>query len=995
MNIKTIIVGSLAVGLTIGGTFFKMNSQDKQAVYSPRTINSGGVYGQAGYAEYMHMLKADPATGKIDYNLVMQAREQVIARSKKNNKAALGLNWTQMGPDNVGGRTRAVLVDRNNSNIIYAGSIGGGLFVSTDATLTWSPATGMQGVIGENLAISCITQTNDGRIFFGTGATFESPFGNGGSGFLGNGVYEYVPSTGAVLPVLVQSSALPNISTGGQLTYINAIASYGTRLYVATTDGMIWADPVSGVYPTTYGGWTNPIYVDVPNNTILENGTCQDIDVASDGTMLVCFSGKVYTSTSDVVGSFSKHTKSGSRLSGAIAPSNSNVFYVLRSSSNLQGLEISQDKGASWDLIVPGGSPCMDPFVQNDCTGGQGGYDDAIAVDPSDWGHILVGGVQLYEWQYASGSNPIGGSWLKAANLFESSGNQFYVHADKHTIVWPTSGTVYIGSDGGVAKSVDNGVTWQARNLGYNVTTFYDAGMSGNGWFAGGAQDNGTQLFTYGAFGELTPLGTTEISTGDGFDVAFSNLGTGVVYSTSQNGSLMRSAGGTPSSFYDAFLSNLVQTVNQPFHTVIENWEKVNDPLSMDSIEFLFDSLVGTVIKPGIYDNFGNVLTPGDTVYAGDTIFAGDTIKYFSLTNGIQLTHVVPSNIILNYPADTLNLVDPIQNKFAVRVNSGVYLTRDAARLNATTNKWFKIAPTTGVENIEFSPDGNHVFLGTSNGGIVRVSGLSYVNNTYSQAGWDSVLTVTALTSGLGGVVGLACDPNDGNNLIATSGSYTTGNHVYRSTNALTTGTFSPIQGSGATGLPKMPVYAVEVDYTDNNQVILGTEWGVWTTDNAFSAASGSAVVWSDENGNGMSHVPVFAVEQQHLRYNECVNSGIVYLGTHGRGFYTTDVLVSIEENNFDDFNDGDKNSFVTDLNVYPNPLNNNGVLAFELKKNANTTINIYNLTGSLVKTVKLGEKAKGEHKIKFDASSLSVGSYILSLESGSERSVAKFIVTR
>ena len=37
----------------------------------------------------------------------------------------------------------------------------------------------------------------------------------------------------------------------------------------------------------------------------------------------------------------------------------------------------------------------------------------------------------------------------------------------------------------------------------------------------------------------------------------------------------------------------------------------------------------------------------------------------------------------------------------------------------------------------------------------------------------------------------------------------------------------------------------------------------------------------------------------------------------------------------------------------------------------------------------------KGENKEAFNASTLSVGTYILSLESNGERSVAKFIVTR
>ena len=253
-------------------------------------------------------------------------------------------------------------------------------------------------------------------------------------------------------------------------------------------------------------------------------------------------------------------------------------------------------------LIPGGGTYCQDPFVQNTCdvNGGQATYDAAMAVDPSDWGHILVGGVQLYEWKYNAGSSPIGGSWLKAANLFESAFNPFYVHADKHTIVWPATGTIYVGSDGGVTKSSDGGASWQERNLGYNVTTFYDVQSAINGFIVGGAQDNGTQLFSYGSLGETTPLGTFEINSGDGFDVAFSNLKPGIVYSTIYSGSLIRSVGGSGVTFYDADLYDVLTNNSQPFHTVIENWESSVDYTSIDSVEVTFDSIVGTTDRKSV-----------------------------------------------------------------------------------------------------------------------------------------------------------------------------------------------------------------------------------------------------------------------------------------------------------------------------------------------------------------------------------------------------------
>jgi len=51
------------------------------------------------------------------------------------------LAWKEMGPDKVGGRTRAILIDKNNTNTLYAGSVSGGLWKSTDAGGSWKKVT--------------------------------------------------------------------------------------------------------------------------------------------------------------------------------------------------------------------------------------------------------------------------------------------------------------------------------------------------------------------------------------------------------------------------------------------------------------------------------------------------------------------------------------------------------------------------------------------------------------------------------------------------------------------------------------------------------------------------------------------------------------------------------------------------------------------------------------------------------------------------------------
>ena len=712
----------------------------------------------------------------------------------------------------------------------------------------------------------------------------------------------------------------------------------------------------------------------------------------TDGSLLVCFGGKAYISDqSDGLGDFTRHTLPGSRLSGATAPSNSDVMYVVGSSSSgtMAGLSITTDKGATWKELVPSGSAGVDPFRRSATeTSGQGGYDDAIGVDPSDWGHVIVGGIRLFEGRYTNLSSPQG-SWLLAASLFS-------VHADVHAVEFADANTIYIGSDGGVTKSSDAGNSWQERNYGYNVTSFYDVATAANGWIVGGSQDNGDVMITDGAFGGTPISGVTLTPTdgqisGDGFDVAFSNQGAGIVYATSQNGGLWRAtASASGGGFFDADLQNVITNVGVPFHTVIENWENSDDFTSIDSVKIMFTDSTPTLV--GI----------GDTVYAGDTLFMNDTIRYSSLSNGTELQYIVPANIILNTPGDSLILQDPIQNRFAMATNAGVYVTRDAARLNAISTEWYRVSTLTGVNCLEFSADGNHLFIGRTSG-VRRISGLNTANDSLGldiRAGGTFVLTTGTGSGTSGQVTGISADPNNVDNIIVTTGGYTTNNHVYRCTDATTGLSMTSIQGPAspsATGyLPYMPVYDAVIDYTDNDKVIIGTEWGVWSTDNAFSAAFGSLVQWTDASGNGMTHVPVHGVVQQHLKsWQAPANSGVVYLGTHGRGFYEArELMVTSVQGNDDVIEDKD-DSFVSNLSVYPNPLNNIGNLSFDLKENSETTVKIFNLTGSLVKTIQLGNQAKGNNTVQFDASALSVGSYIISLESGSERSIAKFIVTR
>ena len=108
-----------------------------------------------------------------------------------------------------------------------------------------------------------------------------------------------------------------------------------------------------------------------------------------------------------------------------------------------------------------------------------------------DWYRSTNGGSTLTQVSYwyngYGGVIPPGGP----------EGSPDYVHADQHAIAFhPTDPQiVYVGSDGGIFKSIDGGQTWAGKNGGFVTTQFYAGFANGSTTTAlavGGLQDNGT-----------------------------------------------------------------------------------------------------------------------------------------------------------------------------------------------------------------------------------------------------------------------------------------------------------------------------------------------------------------------------------------------------------------------------------------------------------------------------------------------------------------------
>ena len=58
-------------------------------------------------------------------------------------------NWTLLGPGNIGGRIRSILIHPTSPATMWVGSVGGGVWKSTDAGASWHMLPDLPGVVGE------------------------------------------------------------------------------------------------------------------------------------------------------------------------------------------------------------------------------------------------------------------------------------------------------------------------------------------------------------------------------------------------------------------------------------------------------------------------------------------------------------------------------------------------------------------------------------------------------------------------------------------------------------------------------------------------------------------------------------------------------------------------------------------------------------------------------------------------------------------------------
>lgn len=420
---------------------------------------------------------------------LMKLPEMPLFRNPYQDDAGI-FSWEPLGPNKVGGRIRGLL--QLNNTTWLAGSVGGGIWKTTDSGFNWAPMNDFL----PSLAISSIVKGTGNRIYAGTG---EKGFGN----------LDSLPGAGVFISDDGGSTWTQDTSAGiWRCVRLFAHPNFSDEIYAAVSDqggqNGVWIK-FSGEDIWTHRLFSTKGFVDVK------------VDKEDINTVVACsvetnanpdsrtLDAEVWLSTNGGQ-NWTLQTVDGSKLPAATGRCEvafgpgSGLIYV---SMDRNGGEIwrTTNNGATWQLRNSG----------SNYLGGQGWYGNTIWVAPLNIVNsfppfsvqelVVVGGIKLFR-------SIDGGTTLTQI----SDGAGYHVgtsaHDDQHLIVptlqfsnTPPTPTreVWFANDGGIQRTlnIDNVspfFNWNNMNSTMSITQFYGGSVAqdSSGTVVGGSQDNDT-----------------------------------------------------------------------------------------------------------------------------------------------------------------------------------------------------------------------------------------------------------------------------------------------------------------------------------------------------------------------------------------------------------------------------------------------------------------------------------------------------------------------
>jgi photosystem II stability/assembly factor-like uncharacterized protein len=891
--------------------------------------------------------------------------KEFLLNNKKLEKTNTISSWTPIGPGNIGGRIRGIVIRPSDPNSILIGAAAGGVWKSTDGGASWLPKT--DG--GDPISIGCLVNNGD-IVYAGTG----EGWGNTDASY-GGGIYKSTDFGDSW--TLLSSTVGSNIwnfknvlrmafDPSGDVYAVTKSYNYEGGVGSYYTNG--------GLYESTNGGSS---WVNISSSMSFSSNYFNGSDVLPFSSSTILFATQNNGST---YGGIFKTTNGGTswtkitsglpttgymRISLTQDPSNSNTVYAAIASTDnssggdagLKGIYKSTDAGDNWTALT---KPSNISSTGNlSYLGTQGWYGNVIAVDPGNSNNIYLGGVDMMK------STNGGSSWSQLTYWSTYYGTP-YVHADHHAIAFDPSNSniVYDGDDGGIYKSTDGGAHWTDLNNGLAVTQFYGGAAFPTGnVFYGGAQDNGDLLYGGGSDS------WSEVYGGDGGYAAVDQSNSSIAYEEYVDLQIHKTTNGGLS--WSNAMSGLTDANSSSLCLFISPFSM--DPENSSVLISGSDKVWVTVNGAGTWTKSSSTLSSGQKVSAVTVVnsgspymgFAGTTdgkiFKCTSLTGSSDIwTEITPPS---NNGAYVRRIVVDQNNKQHIYAcysgynNDGVTPTKHVFYSSDQGSNWTDISgdlPDVPVHTLVVDPGNSQdLYIGTETGVYQTTNGGSNWINTTS--GMASFVPVDELVRQTGT-----------NKLLA----FTHGRGVFETTSAL------PVQLTNFAGT------------VNQDRVILSWETATEVNNYGYEIERSSDLSsWLNVgfvSGGGNSN------QTKHYSYTDNNPTGgsefnyrLKQIDNDGQFHYSDTITVKIVPQN------------ISLSPNYPNPFNPTTTIRYSLSNRSRVSMEVFDAAGRLIKILADGVENAGNYEVKFNGENLASGIYFYRLVTNTSSITNKMLLLK